>query len=91
MGWEDPLEEGMATHSSILAQNITTDVGGWWGTDHEAAKSWVPTVGLQRVGVTKHSTKLLIYPKNHLESHAWTMLYTKRKKQKPNPSQKQQQ
>ena len=22
LGWEDPLEEGMATHSSILAQEI---------------------------------------------------------------------
>ena len=22
LGWEDPLEEGMATHSSILAQRI---------------------------------------------------------------------
>ena len=22
LGWEDPLEEGMATHSSILARNI---------------------------------------------------------------------
>ena len=22
LGWEDPLEEGMATHSSILAWNI---------------------------------------------------------------------
>ena len=24
-GWEDPLEEGTATHSSILAQKIPTD------------------------------------------------------------------
>ena len=23
LGWEDPLEEGMATHSSILAWRIT--------------------------------------------------------------------
>ena len=30
MGWEDPLEEGMATHSSILAGRIpgTEDPGG---------------------------------------------------------------
>ena len=29
LGWEDPLEEGMATHSSILAWRIpcTVDVG----------------------------------------------------------------
>ena len=25
LGWQDPLEEGMATHSSILAWRITTD------------------------------------------------------------------
>ena len=26
LGWEDPLEEGMATHSSILAWRITWTV-----------------------------------------------------------------
>ena len=31
MGWEDPLEETMATHSSILAWRIPMD-GVWWGT-----------------------------------------------------------
>ena len=30
LGWEDPLEEGMATHSSILAWRILTDRGAWW-------------------------------------------------------------
>ena len=29
LGWEDPLEEGMATHSSILAWRIPTDRGTW--------------------------------------------------------------
>ena len=30
LGWEDPLEEGMVTHSSILAWRIpwTEDTGG---------------------------------------------------------------
>ena len=27
LGWEDPLEEGMATHSSILAWRILMDRG----------------------------------------------------------------
>ena len=27
LGWEDPLEEGMATHSSILAWRIPMDQG----------------------------------------------------------------
>ena len=31
LGWEDPLEEGMATHSSILAWRIPIDRGAWQG------------------------------------------------------------
>ena len=30
LGQEDPLEEGMATHSSILAWKIPMDRGVWW-------------------------------------------------------------
>ena len=30
-GWEDPLEEGMGTHSSILAWRIPMDRGGLVG------------------------------------------------------------
>ena len=40
LGWKDPLEEGMATHSSILAWRITTDREAWQATVH----------GSQRVG-----------------------------------------
>ena len=29
LGWEDPLEEGMATHSSILAWRSTMNRGAW--------------------------------------------------------------
>ena len=29
LGWEHPLEEGMATHSSILAWRIPMDRGAW--------------------------------------------------------------
>ena len=29
LGWEDPLEEGMATHSSILAWRIPVGRGAW--------------------------------------------------------------
>ena len=28
--WEDPLEEGMATHSSIPAWRIPMERGAWW-------------------------------------------------------------
>ena len=30
LGWEDPLEEGMATHSSIPAWRIPMERGAWW-------------------------------------------------------------
>ena len=46
-GWEDPQEEGMATHASILAWRIPTDRG-----------AQLQSVGSQRVGhncETKHS------------------------------------
>ena len=29
LGWEDPLEEEMTTHSSILAWRIPMDRGAW--------------------------------------------------------------
>ena len=35
---EDPLEKGMVTHSSILAEN-SMDGGGWRATVHRTAKS----------------------------------------------------
>ena len=38
LGWEDPLEEGMATHSSILAWRIPMDGGAWRATVHGVTK-----------------------------------------------------
>ena len=32
------LEEGMATHSSILAWRIPVDRGAWWATVHGVTK-----------------------------------------------------
>ena len=39
LGWEEPLEEGMATHSSILALRIPMDRGAWQATNQATAKS----------------------------------------------------
>ena len=39
LGQEDPLEQKMATHSSILAWENSTDRGDWWATVHGIAKS----------------------------------------------------
>ena len=30
LAWEDPSEEGMATHSSIAAWRIPKERGAWW-------------------------------------------------------------
>ena len=51
LGWEDTLEEGMATHSSILAWRIP----------------WTEEPGSQRIGnnwATKHSTAVQMYTAN---------------------------
>ena len=39
LGWEDPLEEDMATHSSILAWRIPMDRGAWQAAVHGFTKS----------------------------------------------------
>ena len=44
LGSEDPLEEEMATHSSILAYEIRWTPRGAW---------WAPVQGLQRVDMTE--------------------------------------
>ena len=40
LGWEDPLEENVATHSSILAQRMPWTRGTWRATVHGIPKSW---------------------------------------------------
>ena len=40
LGWQDPLEEGMATHCSILAWRIPMDRGAWPATVHRVTESW---------------------------------------------------
>jgi len=40
LGWEDPLEEVMATHSSVLAWRIPKDRGAWQAIVHGVTKSW---------------------------------------------------
>ena len=39
LGQEEPLEEGMAAHSSIVAWRISMDRGAWWATVHGVTKS----------------------------------------------------
>ena len=46
LGWEDLLEEGMATHSSIFAWRIPMDRGAWETTVHSVSKSRTQLKGL---------------------------------------------
>ena len=39
LSWEDPLQKGMATHSSILSWRIPMDRGAWRATVHGVTKS----------------------------------------------------
>jgi len=39
LGWEDPLEESMATHSSVLAWRIPMDRGAWQAAVHGVTKT----------------------------------------------------
>ena len=39
LSWEDPMEKGMATHSSIPAWRIPMDRGAWWAAVYGVAKS----------------------------------------------------
>ena len=39
LGWEGPLEDSIATHSSILAWRIPMDSEAWRTTVHGVAKS----------------------------------------------------
>ena len=51
LGWKDPLEEEMATHSSILAWRIPLDRAAWQAVVHGVAKSWTQ--------LSTHTQKLL--------------------------------
>ena len=38
LGWEDPLEKGMATHPSVLVWRIPLDREAWWATVYGVAE-----------------------------------------------------
>ena len=57
--WEDPLEEGMATHSSILAWRIPIDRGAWGTMVHRVAQSWTQLKQLSMHASTQKYSILL--------------------------------
>ena len=54
LGQGDPLEEGMAIHSNILAWRIPMDRGAWQATIHRVTKSWTR---LNRLSMHAHNGK----------------------------------
>ena len=59
LGWEDPLEEKMATHSSILA----------WEIPQTEESGRLQSMGSQESDTTKHSTVLLRFCALHRTSY----------------------
>ena len=56
LGREDPLEEGMETHSSILAWRIPMDIGALKATVHGAAE-WDRTERLSTEELNRQFSK----------------------------------
>ena len=66
LGQEDPLEEEMETHSSILAWRILMDRGALWTTVPGIAKSWTLLKRLSKMKSLSR-VRLLVTP--------WTAAY----------------
>ena len=62
LGREDTLEEGIATHSNILAWRITwTDRVAWWATVHRDAKSQTWLNQFSKLRKSKCYWRLAVY------------------------------
>ena len=53
LGWEDLLEKGTVTHSSILAWRILMDKGTWRATVHGVTKSQTQLSNLNSMSTDK--------------------------------------
>ena len=69
LGWEDPLEKEMATHSSILAWKNLMDRGSWWAAVHGVTESGTTeqlTLTYIYLSISvSHITPPLLTPGNH--------------------------
>ena len=62
LGREDPLEEEMAIHSSILAWRIHMEKGAWWATVHRVTKS---QTWLKWLSTTQHIDNNTLHPNTY--------------------------
>ena len=74
LGREDPLEEGMATLSSILSCSIPMNIGAWWAMAHRVAKKWTQ---LKELAAWRGLHVLLqgIFPTQGLNPHFLCLLH----------------
>ena len=70
-GLEDPLEEGMATHSSFLAWRFPMDRGAWQATDCGVTKSQTWLSDLVRAPTHTHT-----HTQAHTHRHTDTQTHT---------------
>ena len=63
LGWEDPLEKGMATQSGILAWRIPWTKEFWQARVHRVAKSWTQ---LKQLSMARKN--LPVFTKDHMAS-----------------------
>ena len=57
LGREDPLEEGMATWSSVLAWRIPIRSGAWWATKNQTRLSDFHSQGSRRASLVAQMVK----------------------------------
>ena len=84
LGWEDPLEEGMATHSSILAWRILL-LHSLWGCKELGAIEWLFTlliyslfvyIGIDSDRIEWLSLYLFIQSFGYTSIDLWIFIYT---------------
>ena len=69
LGWEDPLEEGMTTLSSVLTWKIPINKGAWWATLHVVTESRT-----QLSDYAQHTAYLNVLFKSEL-CNKWFMIW----------------
>ena len=77
LGWEDPLEKEMATHSSILAWKIpwTEEPGGLQSKGLQRVKhDWVTGHQQQQAFNIRHSAQAHQYTNAHTQIHTYSSL-----------------